>query len=261
MASRMDRYNQSKENALKRSEMHAELYHKIYDVPEYSNIEAIATMEKTNEIDITKLKKTLENREDYQRGKDYRNLVEKRPEPKVEPSLLEESKTYDIRDILTKAKKEQPVLTKTRSLENTSYNVLKNLNISSVEEEKEELEDLIQTITNTSLLNKINDKDLSLDLLDDLKSDGHTTVSSKTAIQDLLSQARQDELKKKAEEHSEIDKSFYTSTFGFSDDDFEQLVDIKHDLKKNNLLIKILLILMGVILVVGIGFLVFQLLK
>lgn len=266
MASRMERYNQSSDTAPKRSEKNVVLYEKIYDTPEYSNIEGIATMERTNEIDITKLKKTLQNREQYQRGRDYQNLITRKEEPKKEVTEIKyqpEERNYDIRDILNKAKTNQPnpESAKYRTLKNTNYNVLKSLNINNKQPIKENLHDIIDTITNTSLLHKINDKDLSLDLLDDLRSEGNTTIGSKDAIREILEQAKQEELKQKKEEHKEIDKSFYTSSLSFNDSDFEQLLDINHNLKRNNILIKVLLVVFGIFVLGAVAILVFNLLK
>ena len=46
-----------------------------------------------------------------------------------------------------------------------------------------------------------------------------------------------------------MDKSFYTSSFGFTDDDFEELKDVHSTLKKNNLLMKIFIFVILVVLV------------
>ena len=60
-----------------------------------------------------------------------------------------------------------PKSEKERVLKNTQYNILKNIDLKEemtkedyTEEDEEELKDLIQTITNTSMLNKIKDEDL-----------------------------------------------------------------------------------------------------
>ena len=47
----------------------------IDDVATYSNIEAVAPLDKTNEIDITKIKKMLKSREDYKRQRDYQDVL------------------------------------------------------------------------------------------------------------------------------------------------------------------------------------------
>ena len=103
MASRMERYYKQGNTRLKRSERNQELYRDIYDSASYSNIEGIATIEKSNEIDITKVKKMLKNREEYKRQKEVSRLIKKEPEVKVKPVQtlsLDNDKNYDIRDIL-----------------------------------------------------------------------------------------------------------------------------------------------------------------
>ena len=47
MASRMDRYYRNQKNRHRRSERNRSLYQEIYDNSSYSNIEGIATIEKT----------------------------------------------------------------------------------------------------------------------------------------------------------------------------------------------------------------------
>lgn len=268
MESRMDRYNQTDNSVPKRSDKNVQLYHTIYDTPEYSNIEGIATIDKSNEIDILKVKKMLQNRESYQQGRDYRNLIQPKEEVSATTTFLEEDeeeKNYDIRDILNKAKSSKSDSSKYHNLENTSYKVLKNLNIERpnrpVKEERD-LKGLIDTITSTSILNKMDDRHLSLDLLGDLRSENNTVIENKDAIKQLLEQAKQEEMRrKKMDEPSEMDKSFYTSSLGFGEEDFEQLADINHNLRRNNILMKILLITLGIVVLIAGIIVIFNFLK
>ena len=66
----MEKYYSSQPETTKRSQRNQSLYREIYDLGEYSNIEAVATLDRTNEIDITKIKDMLKNREDYKRQKE-----------------------------------------------------------------------------------------------------------------------------------------------------------------------------------------------
>ena len=177
MASRMERYYKQGNTRLKRSERNQELYRDIYDSASYSNIEGIATIEKSNEIDITKVKKMLKNREEYKRQKEVSRLIKKEPEVKVKPVQtlsLDNDKNYDIRDILDKAKVNKKSDDKYHSIDNTSYDILKKLKekkeLFKDEPDEDELRELIDTITGNTAINQLNDKELSLDLLDDLKS-------------------------------------------------------------------------------------------
>lgn len=118
--------------------------------------------------------------------------------------------------------------------------------------EKEELKELFNTITNNSKLNKLGDKELSLDMFDSLKSNGTNTDNS-LSIKQILAE-KQDY---KSEEN-ELDKSFFTSSFGFKDDDFEEMKDMNANLKKSNILMKISIFIFSVALLTGIIFAVYQ---
>ena len=104
----------------------ANLYGDIYSEAKYTNIEGIASIDNANEIDITKIKEMLQNRENYQKTRQYRKLTEE-PEirevketPKTE---VTEEPSYDIRDILNKARENKKPDDKERVLKNTSYDI------------------------------------------------------------------------------------------------------------------------------------------
>lgn len=262
MASRMERYYKPESKTKRRTVVNQDLYRKIYDISEYSNIEGIATIDKANEIDITKVKNMLKNREEYQRQRDLRSILH--PEkPKIQhietnENFEDDNRVYDISDILQKAKEEKKEPNeKYRSLGDTNYNILKSLKIKN---EKEQDTPLEKTMTNTSVLNGLNDNALSLDLLEDLKSNT-TTISSNGAIQELLEQAKEDERKKKEENKKvEIDNSFFTSSLSFGKDDFEDINNKTHK-QKTSLFKKICLGLAILSITVGIVVLVYTLIK
>lgn len=247
----MEKYYNSNQNRVSRTTRNTELYRNLYDTKEYTNVEGIATIEKKNEIDLSKIQELLKAHEDI---KQERKPVIKRPIRKIEeePEELDE-KNYDIMDVLNKAKDEYNDDNKNRSLKNTQYNILKNINIKDVEDE-DSLKDLIHTITNTSVLNKLGDRDLSLNLLEELKSDNNTMIGAKGS-NDIF----KNDIEKTIEETDDIDKSFYTSSLGFDEKDFEQLNDIKSSLKKNNVLITILVFFFLVVVITGILFVLYNL--
>lgn len=232
MPSRMDRYYTDTENVNKRSSKNSDLYSKIYDEDsKYSNIEGVASIEKTNEIDITKIKEMLRNREDYQREKDFRQIVKPSRESKHDYKFdveeeKEEEKSYDIRDILEKARVEHKDTKKDyHSLNNTQYNILKAINVDNdIDAEKyfksvdeEELEELINTITNTSMLNKMDGQELALSMFDDFKTRSHTLSDSKS-IQAIMDEEYEKE--RTSDLADTLDKSFYTASMKFSKEDF-----------------------------------------
>lgn len=252
MPSRMEKYYNNSDNANSRSSRNSNLYNNLYDGGEYSNVEGIATIEKKDEVDIDKIRELLRSHEELKNGT---KPVVKRQVQRVsyeEPKV--EERNYDIMDVLTKAKDDYEDDNKSRSLKNTQYNILKNINIKEEPLDNEEsLKELINTITNTSVLNKLGDKDLSLNLLDDLKSSDNTMIGAK-GTNDIF----KTEIESSTEEH-EMDKSFYTSSLNFGEKDFEQLNDIKHSLKKNNVLITILVLVVLVIVIGGILFVLYNL--
>ena len=97
--------------------------------------------------------------------------------PKPRPRYVEDTeRDYDIRDVLSKAREEKEPDDKERVLRNTNFDILKDLHLDGErkkmldDETSEDLQDMLKTITDTSLANK-NDDDLAADLFSDLKGD------------------------------------------------------------------------------------------
>lgn len=241
MASRVEKYYKTRETK-RRSLKNEALYKIIYEDETYSNIEGVLETPKANEIDINKIRELLASHETEK--KQVRKL-ETKPQYESQPLDEDEEKSYDIRDILVKAKdsrkdKEE----KYRSLKNTEYNILRNIKINKNQdlEQEEELKDLINTITSTSMLNKMSDNELSLNMFEDLKSD--TMIGDSSSIKAIIEEAK-DESKTE-----EMDKTFLCSSLGFKDDDFEQIQDLSKSISRNNKIIKVLVILVVIILLV-----------
>lgn len=251
MPSRMEKYYNNTESRTSRISRNTELYRNLYETKEYTNVEGIATIEKTNEIDINKIKELIKAHEEL---KQDRKPIVKRQIRKIEEEPEEiEQKNYDIMDVLNKAKDEYVDDNKNRNLKNTQYNILKNINVKDAKDD-DSLKDLINTITSTSILNKLGDQDLSLGLLEDLKSNNNTTVGA-IGSDEIFKNA----IEKSRDEDETLDKSFYTSSLNFNEKDFEQLNDIKSSLKKNNVLITILVFFFLVIVITGILFILYNL--
>ena len=100
MPSRMEKYynpTEKKSRAIKNKE----LYRTIYDDVEYSNVEGISVIEKNEKIDIDKIKELINGTKEVNKPK----LIKEEP---VLPIIEEEEeKSYDIRDVLNKAKNER----------------------------------------------------------------------------------------------------------------------------------------------------------
>ena len=236
MASRMDRYTKT-EVPSGRSDRNKSLYKKIEDLDSYTNIAGIATIENKNEIDIQKVRELLRSKE---------AIKEKKEKVTEEQVIEEDNRNYDIRDLLNKVKDEN---TKYRSLSEKQNKILKKLNERSEnktpkEELKENLSDLLNTISNNDIAEENSD---DVGLLDDLKSD--TMVGDAPSIKQIID-AEKDFTKEM--DTIKIDKSFYTSSFGFTQKDFEELKDMNHKIKKDNKFIITLLIILILIIVVGV---------
>lgn len=216
----MERYYQADERIQKRSNKNKSLYDSLYEGAEYSNVEGISIIEKNESVDIEKIKELL----NYDKKKE-----EQKPQTPTrvyeEPKIVEE-KNYDLKDFLAQAKQDRP---EKKELANTQYNILKNIDLTKNYNEKtteDELKKMIESITSNNQTG---------DLFDDLK-----TIHSPN-------------LKEEVEE--EMDKSLFTSSLGFTSKDFEDLNDIKHEVKKNGILVKILLFVFLVIIVTACIFL------
>lgn len=250
MPSRMSKYHGNSRTSSSRYERNEDLYKNLYQTNDYSNISAVATLEKTNQVEIEKIKEMIRDRESYKKQKEVATIypIEKKQETIIDTRNNFDEKTYDIRDVLTKAK-ETRKNDKDEMYKKNQYDYLltsKTYNKKNEETENmsSELKEIINTITNNLELNKLSNSELSLDLLDDLKSNTiYDEGTESEAIKKIIA-----EEKKKIEEKDEIDKSFYTTSFKFSDRDFEDDENIIKETinTKKNLGIKIIL---GIVLI------------
>lgn len=218
MASRMDRYNDNKEevndNSLKRTKRNANLYRSVYNDSSYSNIENIETLEKTNVINVDQVKQMLNKDKLYAKSRSLKEDMEE-----INDNYRDDDKSYDINDILHKAKEEETKDTKLRSIENLRYEYERKN--KEPKDEQEEVDELIHTIFTNSLTEN-ND-----DLLQELKS--NTMIGDNTAIADNV----------KEEERRDteiIDNTFYTSSMKLNKKDF--IGDKGEEKESSNVFIK-----------------------
>lgn len=250
MPSRMSRYYGGSRTAASRSEKNEHLYKTLYQTNDYSNISAVATLDKTNEIEIDKIRKMIRDRETYKKQRELANIYpkEEKQERLVQQESIFDEKTYDIRDVLSKAKEErktnQDELYKKNNYEyllnSKAYNQKKES--TDFESTKRELKEIINTITDNADLNKLSSSELSLDLLKDLKSNTITDGKIEDgAIRKIIEEERKRKEKIESEDNIEMDKSFYTTNLHFSNKDFEDEEDTINSIRKakGNLVIKI----------------------
>ena len=258
MASRMERYYNSSNSSMERSRKNKDLYKRVHNESR-SEIDSLKSVSRANEIDLSKLKSIVSDREAYKKERKLRQTIDKSslnidiPSKKddiesydimdVEPSKFEEEKSveepknYDLSDVLNKALDDYSESdSKNRNLKNLEYTDLNNLNLHKKEYKNSELElkDMIKSIHDTSNLNKVGDDAL---LLDSLKSD---TMVGDSSIKKVI---EQDEKEEKRDDTKELDKSFFTNTFDFDEEDFDELLARKHG-KKKKIIIAIIICLL-----------------
>lgn len=261
MPSRMERYYQTdtndKSKTNRRTLINKDIYENIYDEVEYTNVEGIASIDKTNEIDINRIKEMLRKRDEDREFDGARSLV-KRPTFKELDNDEVDLKNYDIHELLSRAKTERPEID--QSYHRLSEKQLELLNqpqvrtnVNKIEypiKDEAELKGVIDKITSTSMLNKVGDKDLSLDVLNDLKSDTEIITTDNESIRKIIN-AQREGLEEENKDET-VDQSFYTSGVSFKQEDFDQLKE-KGDVKEeSNFVVKALIFIMLVIITSGV---------
>ena len=251
----MERYYKRETQGNSRTKRNTRLYNSIYSYGKYSNIEGIASIDNTNEIDITKVKKMLDNREKYQAERRYRRLTNDDKQVQDLPVMHSKYKedndrTYDIMDVLTKAKEKKEPDDKERVLSKTSYDVLKSLDLKRNTNRRDLYDDgldsMVQTISNTSALNKLDDASLAADMFSDLQ--GHNENTQVGKIGDIKELIKTQQYDKKEQT---MDNSFFTSDLKLKKKDF---IGYGEEEKKGSVFktIFVTILILGIIAVIGI---------
>ena len=182
---RMDRYEEE-ENPKKesRSLKNQELYESIGSNTKYTNLSDIKYI---NVQDLSNLNTEDNTRENYQRLKDYSNIVAL---PKVKKDLEDfktvykekENRVYDINSAMAEARKNRVDIDEKeskRKLKNDKYNILLSMTPEELEEyrkerkekythpDEEEIDELIDTIASKTLAGEL-DKQTTVNLLSEL---------------------------------------------------------------------------------------------
>lgn len=227
MASRMDRYR----NDAGRSVKNQDIYKQMEDLGTYTNIEGIANIEGSNEVNISKIKEMLKNRENYQKEKRYRDLLkDEEKRESLQKEIEEIERKYDIKDILSDALKSRNIKENdNHKFESSKYDILKEIN----EKKNTEVKDIIENIS-------ANKKDNDINLFEDLKDDGK---DQDVTIKQII------DLEKTKEQEEEMDSTFFTNSLNLTSDDFEDLKEMHTDIKRNNKLLIIFSVLFGIIFI------------
>ena len=291
----MDRYNNVslEEKTLSRVEKNDSLYEDIKtsdlrDVRTNNNIRVLESNGKT--INLDKIRKYVE--ESREKPRERRSVtIEVSTNDKEETQ--NKTKEYDILSVLEKAKQNRSVDYETeryKKLRTREYDILKEIETYSVEEdpleEEEELNtgertivDLINTVTihkgGESLLSDllggsadevtlpINEERTSGTLKEELKEidlkkaqeqiDREKLEARKREVLDQTIEdqiAKTKELALLKEKTMDLDRSFFTNSMSFSKEDFEGFEELEKSVKKNNALTKVMLGLLVLFIII-----------
>lgn len=234
MEKRSDRYSEEKKS-ISRVNKNQILYD---DMNNKSGTYEIPTYESSNEIDLSKLDMNNLNREDFQKVKDYKELIDDDKEDNVSQKIeVKKEKSYDINKILEEAKKnrEKDELEGKRNISEEG-SILNNLNKKYLyqkgftEEDNEELKELIDTITSKTMVDDIKDEE-EKELLSELLA---TTIDIK--LEQELSETQIDNFveEKIAKEKEMVDtNSFYSKSLELTAGDLltedEEKTEIEED--------------------------------
>ena len=182
--------------------------------------------------------------------------MESKEEEEIEEE--EETKEYDINAILNKARNNKEInyeRDRLKKIHDTQYDILKSLNTKEDKEEnkvtsdKEDLMELINTITEKELTRELN----PLDILSDLKGSENTVVLD--GVSKAVNEEKEKEDIQKDTDSKNVDNSFYTNSLSFTQSDFDDFNDLKEDVESNKIIVRVLLAIIIIALVAGIVFL------
>lgn len=172
----MDRYENSELGSLSRTKRNQDIYNST-DMSELSRIKTNTNVsvisDAPKEIDIEKIKKylnALNNEEEQKRKKISLDF----PEPEEKVVERKEQRTYDINSVLEQAREKKESNyeeERHRKLNNTGYDILKNIKIKEEQEEKEEKEKNIDKDEFTSPIDELNTQEKTIvNLIQDIQN-------------------------------------------------------------------------------------------
>ncbi len=245
MKSRLDKYENNKN--ISRVSKNQNLYDDIYSNTNYTNMVVI---DDSNEIDISKIKEIID-KEKKQTKRIERNNFNMEEYDNLKISNTEEKKSYDINEVLKEAKNQRDIIEEAnekRKIQN--YKFRENLDeelsktrkvYENLIKEEKELLNIMNTLTNVS------SEDIALDMFSDLTKDSN--------LIEVLEDGDNDVNIKKIE--SDDTTEYSTDTFMFNTKDFDSIEDMKDNVKKTSIFIKILIFIITLVIMCAIGFLVY----
>ena len=254
---RTGKYEDSENTPRKsRVDKHEKIYDELNNKIGYS--EAI-DLSSGAAIDLTDIEESRKKRESYLTVKEVQNIIAPKEEvisKEIKKEEIIDPKNFDINSILEEAKKnrsEVDELEGKRNLKDDDYNVLTNLNRKYLHkkdvtvEETEELQELIDTITQNSVPKEVTDDDN--ELLAELMttSINSESLAEKEETEDLDEiQEKQNDIE--TEKQEKTNNSFYTKSMEITDADFDIKEELQSEIKKNSNLAIVLVALIFLIL-------------
>ena len=219
MSSRMDKYKEQRdneENILTRSDKFKGLYKQVCNA--YDEFENLIIPSNSREIDLSDLQREIKNRDDYQKVKEYNDIISTNNQvirkEQAKEKQRQENEIYDIKELLNKAveEKKKPELIGP-TLSNENY--LKRLKLDDHDSSKTNLEKVKEMYNEIEEDSKEEDEsllktaNLSLEILSDLKGDKDDTMENIPIKKDL------------EENNNQVDTEFFSSTYKFNKKDFD----------------------------------------
>lgn len=219
MSSRMDKYKEQRdneENILTRSDKFKGLYKQVCNA--YDEFENLIIPSNSREIDLSDLQREIKNRDDYQKVKEYNDIISTNNQvirkEQAKEKQRQENEIYDIKELLNKAveEKKKPELIGP-TLSNENY--LKRLKLDDHDSSKTNLEKVKEMYNEIEEDSKEEDEsllktaNLSLEILSDLKGDKDDTMVNIPIKKDL------------DENNNQVDAEFFSSTYKFNKKDFD----------------------------------------
>lgn len=244
LKSRLSKYENN--DSLSRVDRNKNLYNDMYENTNYTNMVVI---DDSNEIDISKIKEIID-KEKKRVNKHEKNSFDKEEYDSIVPVKTEEKKLYDINEVLKDAKAKRNIIEEAnekRKYQNYKFNenLEEELNktrkvYENLIKEEKELLNLMNTMTNVS------SNTIANDMFQDLTKDDNLTEVLEDITDVGIKQIDNDTTE------------YSTDTFMFNTKDFEDLDDMRDDVAKSSVFIKILIGLIIIAIIATIAYILFM---
>lgn len=292
MNTREDKYLKNEEVTLSRTKKNQALYEEMSEEElDGFSVDSNTTILDNNRstIDVEKLKSMLDKK---YRDPEKKVRLTRDDDDEVKYGVnLDETREYDINEILSKAKDSNDTdyeVERLKKIRNTNLDILNGLSLADKmdeddedKEEKDESKRLRELIDTINMKESLSDGADPLDILSDLKGD-HDETKVLGAKDDFMKETTKEapvirgldklnlkeekdlasEIKKPKVEKKDIDidldktneNTFLTTTNLFTESDFDDFNDLKEEVAGTKIVIKILIVIVILAFIVGLVF-------